>query len=339
MTQDRLRTDPVLAEQMYRTMRLIRRFEERIVELINANEIASICHEYIGQEAIAVGVCNALRTTDGITSTHRGHGHILAKGGDPSRVLAELMGRKAGYNQGKGGSMHIADLALGIYGANGIVCAGIPIATGVAWSKRIKKSDDVVIGFFGDGGLNQGVLHESMNMAALWRLPVIFVCENNQYAVTTSIQSVSAAEDLASHAVPYRMPGVNVDGMDVEAVHEATSEAVARARAGDGPSLLVCNAYRYRGHHTAEGVMKLNYRAEEEIEVWRGRDPLDRMAARLEAAGVWSVDRRSEVDAEVETIIVRAVDFARSSPFPEPEEALLHQYATEYPGMPAKGWL
>ena len=337
MTLDRL--DPNVAMSLYRDMLLIRRFEERIVDLINANEIASICHEYIGQEAIAVGVCAALRPTDGITSTHRGHGHILGKGGDPRRVLAELMGRKTGYNQGKGGSMHIADLGLGIYGANGIVAAGLPIATGVAWSKKVRGADDVVVGFFGDGGLNQGVLHEVMNMAALWRLPIVFVCENNQYAVTTPIAEVSAAEDLASHAIPYGMPGNNIDGMDVGAVLEATQAAVARARNDEGPSLLVCHAYRYRGHHTAEGVMRLNYRTDEEIERWRARDPIEGWARQLSEHGGWAPEDRARIDREVEDTIEAAVAFARNSPLPDLEEALLHQYATEYEGLPAKGWL
>jgi acetoin:2,6-dichlorophenolindophenol oxidoreductase subunit alpha len=324
--------------RLYRTMQLIRRFEERILELINSNEIASICHEYIGQEAIAVGVCDALRPSDAITSTHRGHGHILAKGGEPRRVLAELMGKATGYNKGKGGSMHIADLQLGIYGANGIVAAGVPIAAGAAWSRKVRGTDDVVVGFFGDGGLNQGVLHEVMNMAALWRLPVLFVCENNQYAVTTAIKDVSAADDLASHATPYGMPGVNVDGMDVEAVLQATSEAVARARRGDGPSLLVCHAYRYRGHHTAEGVMRLDYRTDEEIESWKARDAIERLARRMHELGHWRDREREAVVAEVEATLDEAIEFARRSPYPELDTAFEHQYATPYPGLPAKGW-
>ena len=323
---------------LYRSMRLIRRFEESIVDLINANEIASICHEYIGQEAIAVGVCGALRPSDAITSTHRGHGHILAKGGEPRRVLAELMGKVTGYNRGKGGSMHIADLGLGIYGANGIVAAGLPIATGVAWSRRIRKREDVVVGFFGDGGLNQGVLHEVLNMAALWHLPVVFVCENNQYAVTTAIKDVSAADDLAAHAIPYGMPGVNVDGMDVEAVLEVASAAVERARRGEGPSLIVCHAYRYRGHHTAEGVMRLDYRTEDEIDTWKARDPIERLAMRMLELGHWSAGDREVVDAEIEAQLEEAIAFARQSAYPELDDAFEHQYATPYPGMPARGW-
>lgn len=331
-------SDRALAVKMYRTMRLIRQFENRVVELVNANEIASVTHEYTGQEAVAVGVCSALREDDVITSTHRGHGHIIAKGGDVKRMLAELMGRATGYNKGKGGSMHIADLSLGIYGANGIVGAGAPIAAGAAWVLKAKKSGRVAVPFFGEGAMAQGVLYEAMNMAAIWKLPVVFVCDNNRYAVTTSIDSVSPVE-VRERALAHGFPGYTVDGMDVQAVYEATTEAVARARAGDGPTLLDCRAYRYSGHHTAEAAMKLGYRTDEEIESWRQRDPVESWGRRLLEAGVLSKAERDAIDREIDERIEEAVEFARNSPWPDPEDALEDMYATPHPALPDRGWM
>ena len=225
-----------MIDDLYRTMRLIRRFEERVVDLVNANEIAGVTHEYVGQEAVAAGVCAALRPDDVITSTHRGHGHVIAKGADVRRMMAELLGRVDGLNRGRGGSMHVADLAVGIYGANGIVAAGAPFAAGAAWAGRQDGTDVVAATFFGDGGANQGVLHETMNLAALWALPVIFVCENNGYAVTLS-QERSTAGSLVERAAAYGMAAESVDGMDVEAVLAAATAAVDRARAGGGPDV------------------------------------------------------------------------------------------------------
>jgi len=213
--------------EMYGCMRLIRRFENKVVEMVNTNEIPGTTHEYVGQEAVAVGVCAALREADGITSTHRGHGHILAKGGDPRRVMAELFGRADGYNRGRGGSMHIADLALGIYGANGLVGAGTPIACGAALAAKREGRGRVVTSFFGDGAINQGVVHEAMNLAAIWKLPVVFVCENNSYAITASIRDMLAISRIADRAAAYGFPGEQVDGMDVLAVHAAAARAVA----------------------------------------------------------------------------------------------------------------
>ena len=268
-----LKLSPARATEMYRAMQLIRQFELRVITLVNNNEIAGVTHEYIGEEAIAVGVCSALKPTDVITSTHRGHGHILAKGGDPKRMMAELMGRETGYNRGKGGSMHIADLALGIYGANGIVAAGAPIAAGAAWAAKIRKTDAVAVSFFGDGAANQGVPHETMNLAAVFGLPMIFVCENNQYAVSTPVSYATAGPGIASRAAAYGFPGVQVDGMDVEAVTEAAKCAVDRARSGKGCTLIECSAYRFHGHFTAERALGLTYRLPAEIEAWRLRDP------------------------------------------------------------------
>jgi pyruvate dehydrogenase E1 component alpha subunit len=307
--------------ELYRTMRTIRRFEERIVDLVNANEIAGVTHEYVGQEAVATGVCAALRPDDVITSTHRGHGHVIAKGADVRRMMAELLGRVDGLNRGRGGSMHIADLGIGIYGANGIVAAGAPIAAGSAWAARQAGSGGVAATFFGDGGANQGVLHETMNLAALWRLPIVFVCENNGYAVTLS-QERSTAGSLVARAAAYGMASEAVDGMDVELVLAAARGAVGRARAGEGPTFLECRTYRFVGHHTAERTMKLGYRTEEEIARWRERDPLLVTGGKLDAAV------RDRIDAEVERLLDEAVAFARESARPGPADAFEYAYAS-----------
>jgi pyruvate dehydrogenase E1 component alpha subunit len=304
----------------YRTMLLIRRFEERVVELVNANEIAGVAHEYVGQEAVATGVCAALRPDDVITSTHRGHGHLIAKGADLRGMMAELLGRVDGLNRGRGGSMHIADLGLGILGANGIVAAGAPFAAGAAWSFRVGGSDRIAVAFFGDGGANQGVLHETMNLAALWSLPLVFVCENNGYAVTLP-QEHSTSGSIVDRAAAYGMPAEAVDGMDVDAVLDAARRAAARARAGAGPTFLECRTYRFFGHHTAERTMKLAYRTDEEIERWRRRDPVAAAGARLDPA------ERERAGDEVESLLDDAVAFARASPRPDPADALEYVYA------------
>ena len=319
----------------YRTMRLIRRFEERVVELVNRDEIPGVTHEYVGQEAVATGVCAALRPDDVITSTHRGHGHILAKGGDPRRMMAELMGKATGYNRGRGGSMHIADLSLGIYGANGIVGAGAPIACGAALAAKLERSQRVAVAFFGDGGMNQGVVHEALNLAAIWRLPVVFVCENNGYAISAPIGEMAVIERLADRAAAYGMPGKPVDGMDVLAVHAAAREAVERARTGAGPTLLECRTYRFVGHFTAEKARGIKYRSDEEIARWRERDPLLTYPQWLRKQGIGDP---AAVEAEVEVQLDEAVAFARQSAFPEAEEALDGMYAVTYPGLPARGW-
>jgi pyruvate dehydrogenase E1 component alpha subunit len=302
-------------------MRLIRRFEERIVDLVNANEIAGVTHESVGQEAVAVGVCSVLRPDDVITSTHRGHGHLLAKGADPARMMAELLGRVTGTNGACGGSMHIADFAIGVYGANGMVGAGAPWAAGAAWAAKRRGRDGVAASFFGDGAINQGVLLETLNLAAIWQLPVIFVCENNGYAVTLS-SSESTAGEFVGRATACGIPAAVVDGMDVTAVQRATAESVERARSGGGPSFLECRTYRFFGHHTAERTMSLTYRTDEEIESWRARDPVGSFGATLEPAA------RTRIDDEIETVLDEAVDFARASARPETEAAYEHIYAS-----------
>jgi pyruvate dehydrogenase E1 component alpha subunit len=319
-------------------LRLIRRFEERVVQLVAANEISGVTHEYIGQEAVATGVCAALRADDKLTSTHRGHGHLLARGASPAGMMAELMGRITGLNRGRGGSMHIADFSLGILGANGIVAAGAPMAAGAAWAAKMRGRDSVAVAFFGDGGVNQGVLHEAMNLAAIWNLPVIFCCENNGYAVTLPAAR-SSRLPIAERVGGYGMPVLSADGMDPEDVYRTAATAVSTARSGGGPSFLECRTYRYVGHHTAEASMKLNYRSAEEMERWRHLDPLVNWPIRLEAEGLLSSDGRRKIDEEVENTLDEAVEFARRSPEPAPEEALDFAYAgATNARFPARGW-
>ncbi len=330
--------DPAICREAYYRMLLIRRFEERVIELVNANQIAGVTHEYIGEEAIAVGTCSMLRPDDMITSTHRGHGHIIAKGGDVRRMMAELFGRATGYNRGKGGSMHIADLSLGIYGANGIVAAGVPIAAGAAFAAKIRRTGAVAVAYFGDGGANQGVLHESMNLAGIWKLPVIFVCENNQYAVSTPSSYATAGPGICERAAGYGYPGYGVDGMVVEQVMLAARVAVARARGGEGPSLLECRAYRFQGHFTAERALQLKYRTSEEIEHWRGLDPIAQWGRRLEECEILGPDERTKIDRNIELLLEEAVKYARDSEWPPAEEALTDMYVTTYPDLPVRGY-
>lgn len=306
--------------ERYRMLRLIRGFEELALAQVKAGAIPGGIHPYIGQEAVAVGVCSALGPADTLTSTHRGHGHVLARGVAPDRLLAELMGRVDGLNRGRGGSMHAADLGLGILGANGIVGAGAPIAVGAAWAARQAGSSAVAVSFFGDGALNQGVLLESLNLAAMWRLPVVFVCENNGYA-TTLPAATAVAGSATGRAEAFGIPAERVDGMDAEAVRAAALRAVRRAGDGGGPGFLECRTYRYEGHHTMERRMKLRYRAPEEIESWRAQDPLPRAAALLDAAAVEGIDR------EVARLLGEAEEFALASPHPDPAGALDHLYA------------
>jgi acetoin:2,6-dichlorophenolindophenol oxidoreductase subunit alpha len=323
VTAERVASGAVTPEpaSLYRCIRLIRRFEERAIELVRSGDIAGGIHPYIGQEAIAAGICAALRVDDVITSTHRGHGHVLAKGADPVRMMAELAGKATGLNSGRGGSMHAADFTLGIYGANGIVGAGGPIAVGAAWAHRNAGTDRVAVSFFGDGAVNQGVLLESLNLAALWQVPVLFVCENNGYATTLTVeQAVSGT--ITGRAAAFGIPASTVDGMDAQAVYEAAEQAVARARAGEGPSLLECMTYRFDAHHTWEHKARVRYRDDDEVTRGRSRDPLDVQGGRLDAA------ERAGIDAEVDELLDRAVAFARESPPPDPAGALDHLYAT-----------
>ena len=306
---------------LYRTVRMIRRFEERAIEFVRSGEIVGGIHPYVGQEAIAAGVCAALTDADVITSTHRGHGHVLARGVDPARLFAELMGRESGLNKGRGGSMHAADFSLGILGANAIVGAAGSIATGAAWASRQRGRDSVAVTFFGDGAMNEGMLLEAFNLAALWQVPVIFVCENNGYATTMPVES-AVAGSITGRARAFGMPAFTIDGQDPETVLKASLAAVARARAGKGPTFLECNTYRFDAHHTFEHRARLTYRSPEELAVGRSRDPVEIQGARLTA------DERAEVDAEVEVLLDAAAGFALGSAHPDPAGALDYLYVS-----------
>lgn len=329
---------PELAISLYRTMRLIRRFEETCVDLVKDNEIAAVVHESIGQEAVAAGVTAALGPQDYLTSTHRGHGHILGRGADPTRVMAELMGRTTGTNRGRGGSMHVGAPDLGILGANGIVGAGTPIAVGATWAARTSGSDAVCAAFFGDGAINQGVVHEAMNLAVIWDVPVIFCCENNLYAVTTSLSDMTGAP-ITERAGGVGMPVCSVDGMDPGAVHDATSEGIARGRRDGTPSFIEFCTYRYSGHHTAEAATGVDYRSEAEMGVWRQKDPLLTWPERLAGQGILTAAGKQAIDAEIEDLVAECVTFARNSPWPEPTEVLDLVYASGAgKGFPATTW-
>lgn len=302
---------------LYTKMLTIRRFEEKVGELFGAGKLPGFVHLYIGEEAVATGVCVNLREDDFITSTHRGHGHLIAKGGDLRLMMAELYGKKTGYCKGKGGSMHIADVELGILGANGIVGGGPPIAVGAGIAVKYLDTDRVVACFFGDGAANQGTFHEGLNMASIWKLPVIFVCENNQYGISLPQREHMNIADIADRASAYDIPGVVVDGMDVIAVYEAAHEAVRRARAGEGPSLIECKTYRYKGHF--EGDPQI-YKPKDEVEAWMKKDPIPRFEAKLLEMGVLTREKAREIDQGIMGKVEEAVRFAEESPYPAPEE-------------------
>jgi pyruvate dehydrogenase E1 component alpha subunit len=305
-------------KQMLERMMKIRHFEIRVKELFAAGEMPGFVHLYLGQEAVAAGACAALKDDDYITSTHRGHGHIIAKGGEMKYMMAELYGKKTGYNKGKGGSMHIAYPDLGILGANGIVGGGYPIATGAAFSARYRKSGQVTVCFSGDGATNEGSFHESLNLAAAFNLPVIFVVENNLYGVGTRQCDVRGGE-IVDRAAGYGMPGFVVDGNDVRDVYQHVSEAVVRARKGEGPTLLECKTYRWRTHFEGEPD---TYRTEEERQDWQAREPIGRFKTLLIKEGIMTGDEIEALEQSVVAELDEAVEFARQSPFPEPESAL-----------------
>jgi pyruvate dehydrogenase E1 component alpha subunit len=310
--------------KMYRKMLEIRFFEEKIFELYGRNLVPGTIHLYTGEEAVAVGVCSALSKDDYITSTHRGHGHCIAKGADLKRTMAEILGKKTGYCKGKGGSMHIADFSIGMLGATAVVGAGLPIAVGAALSAKLRKTDQVVACFFGEGASNQGTFHESINMASAWKLPVIFVCENNLYAMGTRQSRIMNVEDIADRAVSYGIPGVSVDGNDVLAVYEATRIATERARKGEGPTLIECKTYRHKGHSRVDSA---KYRPREEVEEWLRKDPIKRLRDKLIQADILTEGEFQEVEKKVLNAIEDAVKFAVESAYPPPEEALEDVYA------------
>jgi len=302
----------------------LRAFEERVRDIYMATLMPGLAHVYIGQEAIAVGVCEAMREDDYITSTHRGHGHFLAKGGDPKHMMAEIMGRETGYCRGKGGSMHIADLSLGIIGANGIVGAGIPIATGAALWLDMSGKDSVVACFFGDSASNQGTFHEALNMASLWQLPVVFICENNLYGISVRQDRHQHIKNIADRAVGYGMPGEVVDGCDAMAVYDAMDRATQLARSGGGPSLIECKVYRWLGHHAGDPA---KYRPEGELEIWKERCPLKIMAARLISEGIMDEAKSQQIIESAHAEMLEAAEWGMAQPWPAAEEALEDVYA------------
>lgn len=304
---------------MLERMLKIRYFEDRVKDLFAAGELPGFVHLYLGEEAVAVGACAVLNDNDYITSTHRGHGHIIAKGGEMKCMMAELYGKATGYNKGKGGSMHIACPELGILGANGIVGAGLPIATGAALSAKLRNSQQVAVCFFGDGASNEGTFHESLNIASAFSLPVVYVCENNLYAVGTRQSDVRKVEDIADRAIGYGMPGLAIDGNNVVAVYEAVKEAVDRARAGGGPTLIECKTYRWRAHFEGEPD---NYRPPEEVAAWIKREPIAPFRRLLVDGGVLTEEEAGRIEAAVIAERDEAVEFARRSLLPEPETAL-----------------
>src|SRR5215472_2815395 len=311
---------------MLRSMVLIREFDELAIQLRVAGKIYGAVHPYVGQEAVAVGVCANLTPSDRVTSTHRGHGHCIAKGADIRRMMAELFGKVDGYCKGKGGSMHIADFRVGMLGANGIVGGGLPIACGAALAAQLEGKGDVTVCFFGDGAAAEGEFHEALNIASVWKLPIVFVCENNQYAANNAVDVQHPRIDIAPHAAPFHIPGIAVDGNDVVEVCRVTAEAVARARRGDGPTLLECKTYRWH-FHAMRSAVPPETREAGEIADWKGRDPIARLEARALAEGVLTaaeiVGLRRRVGAELDD----AVAFAERSPFPDPKDLLVDMFA------------
>lgn len=316
---ERLGDRPDTATSALETMWLIRRFEEAVDDLFARGLMHGTMHLAIGQEASATGTCFALREDDAITSTHRGHGHCIAKGADLERMMAELLAKETGYCRGRGGSMHLADVATGNLGANGIVAGGIPIAAGAGLAYRLQGLDRVVVSFFGDGAANEGAFHEAVNLAAIWKLPVIFLCENNKYGMSFSTEKSFAIENIADRAVGYGIPGVTVDGNDVEAVHAAVGEAVTRARAGEGPTLVEAVTYRWKGHSKSD---KNLYRSKEEIAEWRERDPILRFEQTVVERGVLDQDAIDQIRNRATQEIRAAVRAANAAPDARPDDLL-----------------
>lgn len=311
--------------EMYRRMKRIRIFEEQVRELYKRGLMKGLAHEYIGEEAIAVGACINLQPDDYITSTHRGHGHLIAKGCRTDKMMAEILGKEDGYNHGKGGTMHIADCGLGILGANGIVGGGFGIATGAALSAKLQHDGRVTICFFGDGAANEGLLFECLNLASIWKLPIIFVCENNLYGQYTSYYKVTGGERLGLRATAFGIPEYSVDGQNVLAVYSVVQTCIEQAKGGLGPSFVEAKTYRYRGHHV--GDPGTSYRSEEEIDAWKQRDPITLFREDLLKGGTFDEDTLHAVDQELYQEIEAAVDFAKGDAFPSANEVGEYVYA------------
>lgn len=311
---------------LYRQMLTIRRCEEQLAKSYQGGSIPGACHTYVGEEAVATGVCAHLRADDMVFSTHRGHGHALAKGVSVREAMAELFGRVTGCSHGRGGSMHLFSPEVGLMGTSGIVGPSILLAAGAAYASRLLRKDRVSVAFFGDGASNNGAFHEGLNMASIWQLPVLFVCENNLYATEIPFSTVAGNPNVAGRASAYGLPGVAVDGNDIVAVYQAAGEAVRRARAGEGPTLLECKTYRTRAH--AEGMRDAGYRTADEIEQWKARDPIERFRERLLAAESASEGELNRIEAEVKVVIEDGLEFARSSLYPDPATATNHVFST-----------
>ncbi len=316
--------DPAELLAFYREMLLIRRFEERAGQLYGMGLIGGFCHLYIGQEAVVVGMQASAGPKDALITSYRDHGHMLACGMDPKGVMAELTGRRSGYSKGKGGSMHMFSREKGFFGGHGIVGAQVPLGTGIAFAKRYSGEDSVALTYLGDGAINQGQVYEAFNMAALWKLPVVYVIENNKYGMGTSIERASARTDLYQRGQAYGIPGAQVNGMDVMAVKEAGDKAVGHARSGKGPYILEMLTYRYRGHSMSDPA---KYRSKEEVQkVRQEQDPIEGLKARLLESGVVDADQLKEIDREVKAIVSDAAEFAQNSPEPDPSELYTDVY-------------
>lgn len=311
--------------ELYRQMLIIRRTEEQLARAHQQGLVHGACHTYVGEEAIAVGVCAHLRPDDAVFSTHRGHGHALAKGVPPRELMAELLGRVTGVSHGRGGSMHVFAPEVGMLGTSGIVGPSILMAAGIGYAYRLAKSDRVSVAFFGDGASNNGAFHEGLNMAAIWKLPVVFVCENNQYATEVPFVSVAGNPELSARGIAYGIPSPAVDGNDVMQVHAVAGEAVRRARAGEGPTLVACTTYRTRPH--SEGMRDGGYRTREEVEAWRGRDPIKRLREQLLNPPLTDSDVLDSIDREVQVLVEEGLEWAKASPWPDPATVLEHVYA------------
>jgi len=309
---------------IFRMMNRIRKFEEKALRLFEENKLRGSVHLCIGQEAIPATVCSLLRDQDYITSTHRGHGHCIAKGADLGKAMAELMGKATGYSKGKGGSMHIADLSKGNLGANAIVGGGLPIAVGAALAAQYRGTDQVSVAFFGDGASNIGTFHEAINLAAVWKLPVVFICENNQYGISCHVsESTSVADIGASRGPAYGIPGLTIDGNDVLAINEAVETAIARAHAGEGPTLIECKTYRWNGHWTGDPQV---YRSREEVEAWKLKCPIKRLRAHLIAEGILTAEECEAIARDAYDQVEAAARFALESPEPDPATVLEDVY-------------
>jgi 2-oxoisovalerate dehydrogenase E1 component len=313
--------DPALTKEqatgLLQTMLLIRYCEEQVVKSYARGDIPGGVHMYIGEEAVATGVCAHLRIDDAVFSTHRGHGHAIAKGMKPEKIIAEVMGKATGSSGGRGGSMHLFDPSVGFYGTSGIVGPSILLASGAGYAAQLAKNDRVGVAFFGDGGSNNGAFHEGLNMAGAWQLPVIFICENNMYATEVPFTYASKSPSIACRAQGYGMPGVEVDGNNVLAVYQAAGEAVSRARAGNGPTLIECHTYRTRAH--SEGMRDTGYRTQDEVEAWKARDPIKWYKATLLADGTITQEEIDALEAAMQKTAEEAANFARKSPMPDPK--------------------